>query len=124
MITVTESAQNHLFNIAKDEGKVPKLSIQGGGCAGFSYKWDLVDDGVLLDGDETIAFDNGGKIYVDGMSLMYLIGSTIDYKTGLFGSLIDIQTPAAASACGCGESINFDMDKVEANYAKFNIPKE
>jgi iron-sulfur cluster assembly accessory protein len=118
MITVTPGAEQHLLNIAKSEGKIVKLGVKGGGCAGFSYDWTLVNDTEILDDDETIPFSNGGKLILDGISMMYLFGSTIDYKTGIFGATLEVSTPAAQSSCGCGESINFDMDYIDANYSK------
>ena len=61
---------------------------------------------------------------IDGYSVMYLFGSVLDLKKDLFGTTLDIQTPAAQSACGCGESVNFDMDMVSANMGNFNIPED
>jgi iron-sulfur cluster assembly protein len=122
MITVTEGAKEHLKNIAIDNGKSPKLGVRGGGCAGFSYDWGLVSDDEVLKDDETIYFE-GGKLVLDGASIMFLFGSTIDLKKNVFGTVLEITTPAAQSSCGCGESINFDMDQVEANSASFQLPK-
>jgi iron-sulfur cluster assembly protein len=122
MITVTEGAKEHLKNIAIDNSKTPKLGVRGGGCAGFSYDWGLVSDDEVLKDDETIYFE-GGKLVLDGASIMFLFGSTIDLKKNVFGTVLEITTPAAQSSCGCGESINFDMDQVEANSASFQLPK-
>jgi len=116
MIQVTPGAEQHLLNIANSENKHPKLGVRGGGCAGFSYDWSLVTDEEIMSDDETIKLSNGGKLVLDGMSMMFLFGSTIDYKTGLFGSTLEISTPAAQSSCGCGESVNFDMDYIDANF--------
>jgi len=123
MITVTEGAAEHLINIAKDNSKTPKLGVRGGGCAGFSYDWGLVSDEEVQSDDETIYLPNGGKLVLDGASMMFLFGSTVDLKKNVFGTVLEITTPAAQSSCGCGESINFDMEKVEANSASFQLPK-
>lgn len=115
MITITEKAQQHLRNIAdSNPGKYTRLGIRGGGCAGFSYDWGLVDESEVKDDDEKIEFENGALV-VDGTSLMYLLGTTVDLKADVFGTMLEIVNPAAQSSCGCGESINFDMDKVEQN---------
>ena len=77
---------------------------QGGGCAGFKYDWSLEDS--LNDDDEVIELQNG-KFLIDGMSIMYLIGSTVDYKKEVFGSYFQISNPKSTSSCGCGESVGF-----------------
>lgn len=121
MITVTESAAEHLKSISEEQEKIVRLGIKGGGCAGFSYTWDLIEESEIdLSYDEQIDLSNGGTLVIDGASLMYLFGSTIEYKKDVFGAVLEVQTPAAQSACGCGESVNFDMDMVEANQAAFD----
>lgn len=129
MINITESAEQHLKGISEsNQGKIPMLGVKGGGCAGFSYDWQLVAEEDINDtNDEVIELQNGHKMVVDGTSLMYLFGSTIDLKHDLFGTTLEISTPAAQSMCGCGESINFDMEMVEDNMALgtqgFNLPE-
>jgi iron-sulfur cluster assembly accessory protein len=115
MLNITDDAKVHLQGITESQGKIPKLGISGGGCAGFSYDWQLVDDGSQLDDDEIIEWE-GGKLFIDGMSLMYLFGSTIGLKKDIFGTVLEITSPAAASACGCGESVNFDMDYIDQHW--------
>jgi len=124
MITVTEAAANHLQAISQsNDGKFPKLGIKGGGCAGFSYEWTLITETEIDDmSDEVIELDNGSTLVVDGMSIMYLFGTTLELKQDLFGTTLEVVNPQAQSACGCGESINFDMDAVADNMNKFNIP--
>lgn len=112
MIKVTTDAEQHLTRIYEAEGKYPKLTIAGGGCAGFQYEWSVVaEEDIDLMSDEVLELANT-KFILDGMSLMYLYGSTVDYKTGISGSYLEVISPAAASACGCGESVNFDMDMI------------
>lgn len=124
MIEITEAAADHLKGISdSNEGKLPFLGVKGGGCAGFSYDWQLKTKEELDEtADEVVQLYNGAEIAIDGYSIMYLFGSTIDYTQGIFGSMLEIKTPAAQSACGCGESVNFDMDMVEANMGNFNMP--
>ena len=57
---------------------------------------------------------------VDGTSIMYLIGTTLELKKDTFGTTLEIVNPNSASSCGCGESVNFDLDKVEANQAQIS----
>lgn len=121
MITVTEKAQAHLKNVSdSNNGDIVFLGVDGGGCAGFSYKWAMKTKEELDKTTDTVVqLDNGAAIAIDGTSLMYLLGSIIDLKADIFGTVLEIKTPAASTACGCGESINFDMDLVDANMKQF-----
>lgn len=120
MIDISEKAKEHMIAIADAEpGKVVFLGIKGGGCAGFSYDWSLKTEEELDDySDEIIELDDTHKLAIDGTSLMYLYGSQINLKQDLFGTVLEISSPSAQSSCGCGESINFDMEKVETNMSK------
>jgi iron-sulfur cluster assembly accessory protein len=120
MIDISEKAKEYMKGIADAEpGKVVFLGIKGGGCAGFSYDWSLKTESELDEySDEVIDLENGTKLAIDGTSLMYLYGSQINLKQDLFGTVLEISSPSAQSSCGCGESINFDMEKVEGNMSK------
>ena len=122
MIEVSQKAKEYMKGIADADatpGKVVFLGIRGGGCSGFSYDWSLKDESELDEySDEIIDLENGTKLAIDGTSLMYLYGSQINLKQDLFGTVLDISSPSAQSSCGCGESINFDMEKVETNMSK------
>ncbi len=117
MINVTDSAATHLQRISDDnDGKIPCLGLKGGGCAGFSYDWHLKEESELdKKTDHVIMLNNGAKMAVDGSSIMYLIGTTLELKKDTFGTTLEIVNPNSASSCGCGESVNFDMEKIEAN---------
>jgi iron-sulfur cluster insertion protein len=105
VVFLTETAKEHMSKML-EENNTPaiKLALQGGGCAGFKYDWSLEDEAET--GDEVIELDNG-KFIIDSMSVMYLLGSTVDYKKELFGSYFDIRNPSSTSSCGCGESVGF-----------------
>ena len=122
MIEVSQKAKEYMKGIADADatpGKVVFLGIRGGGCSGFSYDWSLKDESELDEySDEIIDLENGTKLAIDGTSLMYLYGRQINLKQDLFGTVLDISSPSAQSSCGCGESINFDMEKVETNMSK------
>jgi iron-sulfur cluster assembly accessory protein len=77
--------------------------IKGGGCAGFSYNWSTVDVEKVKENDEIIPLSNGNFV-IDGTSLMFVAGTTIDYKEEVFGSYMTISNPNVKSSCGCGES--------------------
>ena len=128
MIDIREKAKEHMIGISNaNNGKVVFLGIKGGGCAGFSYDWTLKEESELDDySDEVIELDEEHKLAIDGTSLMYLYGSQINLKQDIFGTILEISAPSAQSSCGCGESINFDMEKVETNMSKvqeLKIPK-
>jgi iron-sulfur cluster assembly accessory protein len=104
VINITKSAKKHLLGIVATNHKKVKLAVKGGGCSGFTYDWQLVDDG--FNEDEKFPLDAHNNLLVDAMSLLYLAGMTIDYQTDLFGSLLKIENPNVKSSCGCGESFN------------------
>jgi len=105
VVFLTDSAKEQMETMLNDHKKnAVRLALKGGGCAGFKYDWTLEDSAEA--GDEIIDLPNG-KFAIDSMSIMYLIGSTVDYKKEVFGSYFDIRNPASTSSCGCGESIGF-----------------
>ena len=105
IVTLTDSAKEHMTTMLKENSKkAVRLALKGGGCAGFKYDWSLEDK--VADDDEVVDFEKG-KFVVDPASVMYLLGSTIDYKKEVFGSYFTVSNPASTSSCGCGESIGF-----------------
>lgn len=104
-VSITESAIEHFNNLIASEGKsAVRLSVKGGGCAGFSYQWDMTND---VEESDTVVDLGGGKLLIDDASLFYVLGTTINYKKELFGSYLEVQNPNAKSSCGCGESVGF-----------------
>jgi|SRR6056300_1641392 iron-sulfur cluster assembly accessory protein len=102
IVNVTDSARKHMETILdKQHKEYVKLSVKGGGCAGFTYEWNAVDS--IDEDDEVIELANG-KFAIDGKGIMFVVGTTIDYKQEVFGSYMSIQNPNATSSCGCGES--------------------
>ena len=114
MINVTDTAAEHLKSISEaNEGKIPCLRLKGGGCAGFEYQWGTYATAEeLADDDQIIYATKDATFIVGAASMMFLFGTTIDYKKDIMGSMFDISNPNAQSSCGCGVSVNFDMDKL------------
>jgi len=104
-VILTDSAKAHMERLIERTGQpVVRLKIKGGGCAGFSYDWGMTDSKEL--DDEIVKLSNG-EFAIDSLSLMYLIGTTIDYVEETFGSYFQIKNPNSTSSCGCGESVGF-----------------
>jgi len=109
-IQFTESALEHFRNVSVSNNALGvRLSLAGGGCAGFSYKWDLVKSADELVEDDFPQEYDDWTFWLDRPSELYLIGSTVNKKVDIIGSVIEIQAPLASSSCGCGESINFNL---------------
>ena len=105
IVTLTDSAKEHMTTMLKENSKYAvRLALKGGGCAGFKYDWSLEDK--VADDDEVVDFEKG-KFVVDPASVMYLLGSTIDYKKEVFGWFFTVTNPGSTSSCGCGESVGF-----------------
>ena len=110
--TLTESAKNHI-NLICEENSVYgiSLNLKGGGCAGFEYDWQMVETENDLSQDDEIINAGSGNLVIGAGSIMFLIGTEIDYVRSLVGSNFEIKNPNAQSSCGCGISVNFDIEK-------------
>ena len=104
-ITLTENAARRVAAIAERQSRpaILRLSVDGGGCAGFTYKFELSDE---PEDDDTIAETDGVQLIVDGVSLDLLRGSAVDYVEDLGGASFRVTNPNAASGCGCGSSFS------------------
>ncbi|TWG95538.1 iron-sulfur cluster assembly accessory protein [Mesorhizobium sp. J18] len=104
-IEVTDAAAKRIADIVgKERGKIGlRVTVEGGGCSGFSYKFDLAD----TRNDDDIAFEkNGATVLVDDLSLIYMGGSVIDFVDDLMGQSFQIRNPNAVASCGCGTSFS------------------
>ena len=104
-VTATDAALARVAEIvAKDaENTALRIIVEGGGCSGFSYKFDLTNE--FADNDLVIEKD-GGKIVIDEMSLIYMAGSEIDFVDDLMGQAFQVNNPNAVASCGCGTSFS------------------
>jgi iron-sulfur cluster assembly protein len=107
-VFLSESAAREVNNIVKqqelDGTKIRlRVGVKGGGCSGFSYLLDLTES--QKDSDEVFE-QHGIKIIVDPKSLLYLNGTTIDFKDEIMGRGFVFQNPNATSSCGCGSSFS------------------
>lgn len=102
-VTMTESAAKRIAKIIASEAdkNALRISVEGGGCSGFSYKFDLTGD--RQDDDIVIERDNA-RVLIDQMSLIYMEGSEIDFVDNLLGQSFQIKNPNAVASCGCGTS--------------------
>ena len=104
-VEVTDAAARRVAKIvAREPGKIAlRISVEGGGCSGFSYKFDLVDHR----NDDDVAIEKlGAVILVDELSLVYMGGSVIDFVDDLMGQSFQVKNPNAVASCGCGTSFS------------------
>ncbi len=104
-MTLSENAAKRINAIlAKQSGKdYLRVSVEGGGCSGFSYKFDLDD---TRNDDDVVIERDGARVLVDEMSMEFMRGSEIDFSTELIGAAFKINNPNATAACGCGTSFS------------------
>ncbi len=101
-ITLSETAARQIKAVLASQNKAfLRVSVVGGGCSGFSYKYDL--EAEAADDDLRIERD-GATVLVDPMSVEFLADSVIDYVDELIGASFQIRNPNATAACGCGVS--------------------
>src|SRR5262245_41441857 len=102
-ITVSERAARRIGDILKGEpsGTMLRVSVEGGGCSGFQYRFDM--DRTRAADDLVISRD-GAVILIDPISVNYMAGSEIDFVDDLIGASFKINNPKAKASCGCGTS--------------------
>lgn len=102
-LTLSPAAAARVASIAQKQSKpaMLRLSVEGGGCSGFQYKFDLAD---AVENDDNVAETDGVKLLVDPVSLDLVAGCTVDYVESLGGAAFRVENPNAASGCGCGSS--------------------
>ena len=104
-VTATDNALKRIAQIVAKDGDncALRIAVEGGGCSGFSYKFDLVD---TVEDDDFIIEGHEGKIVIDEMSLIYMGGSQIDFVDNLMGQSFQVNNPNAVASCGCGTSFS------------------
>ena len=104
-VTVSERAAKRIAQIVAGEPGTPMLrvSVEGGGCSGFQYKFDLVGGS---EADDLVIEKQGARVLVDPISLGYLAGSEIDFVDDLIGQSFKVHNPKATASCGCGTSFS------------------
>ena len=102
-LTLTHAAAKRVALIAQKQAKpaILRLSVEGGGCSGFQYKFDLAQG---PDGDDMVSETDGVKLVVDPISLDLVGGSVVDFVESLGGAAFRVENPNAAAGCGCGSS--------------------
>jgi iron-sulfur cluster assembly accessory protein len=102
-VTVTDRAAHKIGEILRQEpvGTMLRVSVAGGGCSGFQYKFDTessrADDDIVIE-------RSGATVLIDPVSLNYMAGAEIDFVDDLIGSAFKINNPQATASCGCGTS--------------------
>ena len=104
-VTVTERAAQRIGEILGKEapGTMLRVSVEGGGCSGFQYKFDMDRNQAA---DDVLIRRDGAAVLIDAVSLNYLAGSEIDFVDDLIGAAFRINNPQAKMSCGCGTSFS------------------
>ena len=104
-VALTERAARRIGQILKGEpaGSMLRVSVEGGGCSGFQYKFDFVGSKAA---DDLVLARDGATVLVDPVSAQYMAGAEIDFVDDLIGSSFKINNPVATSSCGCGTSFS------------------
>ena len=107
-ITVTERAARRIGEILRREppGTMLRVSVEGGGCSGFQYKFDMEQAQAA---DDVVIRRDGATVLIDQVSVGYLAGSEIDFVDDLIGASFKINNPQATASCGCGTSFSLSI---------------
>jgi iron-sulfur cluster insertion protein len=102
-LILTPAAAERIGAIARKQGRpaILRLAVEGGGCSGFQYRFDLA---AAAETDDWVSETAGVKLVVDPVSLELVEGSTVDFVESLGGAAFKVENPQAASGCGCGSS--------------------
>ncbi len=102
-VTLTQAAADRVALIAQKQAApaILRLSVEGGGCSGFQYKFDLAQD---AEADDSVSETGGVRLVVDPVSLDLVSGSIVDFVESLGGAAFRVENPNAAAGCGCGSS--------------------
>ena len=106
MINLTPTAQAQIDKLIKqenDDNLRLRMYVQGGGCSGFSYGFEITDEKSEDDWEIPVI---STSVLIDPISMQYLEGITVDFKDDINGARFAIQNPKAASTCGCGSSFS------------------
>lgn len=105
-ITVSERAAKRIGEILKGEpaGTMLRVSVEGGGCSGFQYKFDMER---VKAADDLVISRDGAVVLIDPVSVNYMAGSEIDFVNDLIGASFKVKNPQAKASCGCGTSFAF-----------------
>lgn len=104
-ISLSANAARRVAWIADRQSKPPilRLAVDGGGCAGFTYRFELAD---AAEADDIVAEQDGVRLVVDPVSLDLVRGSSVDFVEDLGGAAFKVLNPNAQSGCGCGSSFS------------------
>lgn len=102
---MSDSAAKQIAQIVAKEPSdtMLRVSVEGGGCSGFQYKFDLVQD---READDLVIEKGGVTVLIDSISVGYMEGSEIDYVDDLIGASFQVKNPNATAGCGCGTSFS------------------
>jgi iron-sulfur cluster assembly accessory protein len=102
-VTVSERAARRIGQILTSEppGTMLRVSVEGGGCSGFQYKFDLEREKAA---DDLVIAREGAVVLIDPVSVQYMAGSEIDFVDDLIGASFKVKNPNATASCGCGTS--------------------
>ena len=122
-VTISDRAARRIGEILKGEGSgaMLRISVEGGGCSGFQYKFDI--DRARTDDDLVIEQDNA-VVLVDSASQPFLAGSQVDFVDDLIGASFRVNNPNATASCGCGTSFSVRSDSKSEKQPHAQFPDD
>jgi iron-sulfur cluster assembly accessory protein len=103
-VVMTDRAARRIGRILskEPEGSALRISVSGGGCSGFQYEYNIVQEGAS--DDDLVLHRDGALVFIDSLSLEFMTGAEIDFVDELIGQSFQIKNPNAVASCGCGTS--------------------
>jgi iron-sulfur cluster insertion protein len=100
-VSTSAAARINAITATEEANKLLRISVEGGGCSGFQYKFNLV---AASDPEDLVIEQEGATVLVDPISLPFLAGAELDYVQELIGASFKVNNPNAQASCGCGTS--------------------
>jgi iron-sulfur cluster assembly protein len=111
-VTMTDSAARRIRDLMPDTNAGLRIGLKKGGCAGMEYTMDIV---TSADKNDIVIEHEGARILLAPTAQMFLLGTEVDFETGLLESGFKFRNPNVSDACGCGESVSFSIDELTKN---------
>jgi len=110
VINITPAAQAHIISVLRSQNaRCLEVGVNGKGCNGMSYTFDIVDPAQARPHDEVLDLADGYSVIVPAECVMYLLGSLLDHENTMWHNRLVVSNPQAVSKCGCGTSFSVDM---------------
>ena len=111
VLTLTKPAADRIKQLVKSDDGGLRIGLKKGGCAGMEYQMDIASS---PEANDIVIRQDGASVYLAPSAQMFLIGTEVDFESGLLDSGFRFNNPNVSAACGCGESVSFSIEELKS----------